>query len=187
MTQRDLVLGAVGGLQWDDVQVWALSLMTSGYRGARAMIVYDDDPVMARNLTNVGFRVVRLPMQTTVYNQRFYDFHHLLARAGSDFRYAVVCDARDIYFQADPMEWLEANLTRPLYAVSEGIRFRDEEWNRVESDGFNAALSGERATTVLRDRRDVDAAPTAARRRVQRKAVLGRDGAFAHRNGVRFA
>lgn len=130
--KKDIVLAAAGGYSWEQIDVWALSLVKSGFTGIGAVLIYDDgqgknDQVIS-NLKSIGFQVITLPLRGSVFNQRFYDFHEIL---GEDLRYAIVTDIRDVYFQADPTIWLEANLKKgkQFVAVSEGIKFKDESWN----------------------------------------------------------
>jgi len=130
--KQDLVLGAVGGLGWDQVEIWARSLASCGFKGIGAMIVYDeDDNEVAGNLRAMGFQVIRAPLTGPMMIQRFEDFHNVIAAAADQLRYVVVADVRDVYFQSDPMAWLERNLTRPFLAVSEGIAHRHEQWNHA--------------------------------------------------------
>lgn len=129
--KKDLVLGAVGGYKWEQIDVWALSLIKSGFTGIGAVIVYDDNKTVIDNLRSIGFQVITMPLRGSVFNQRFYDFHEVMAGALSDLRYAVVTDVRDVYFQSDPTIWLEQNLKKgkQFLAVSEGIQFKNEAWN----------------------------------------------------------
>jgi hypothetical protein len=129
--KKDLVLGAVGGYQWEQIDVWALSLVKSGFTGIGAVIVYDNNTTVIENLKSIGFQVITMPLRGSVFNQRFYDFHEVMAGVLSDLRYAVVTDVRDVFFQSDPTVWLKANLKKDkqLLAVSEGIKFKDESWN----------------------------------------------------------
>jgi hypothetical protein len=136
MAKKDLVLAAAGGYSWDKIDVWALSLVKSGFQGIGAVIIYDDPANISEinqknidNLKNIGFQVVVMPLRGTVFNQRFFDFHEIMQGALKDLRYAVITDIRDVYFQSNPIDWLEANLSKSLYACSESLRYKDESWN----------------------------------------------------------
>lgn len=129
----DLVIGAVAGYGWEDVEVWARSLVASGFQGTGAVIVYGRDrrgDRVADNLESLGLHAVRMPLWGSVYNRRFADISRVLREFDSRLRFAVVTDVRDVYFQADPIAWLESDLKRPFLAVSEGVRYADEKWNR---------------------------------------------------------
>lgn len=128
--KTDLVIGAIGGYQWEQVDVWALSLIKSGFTGIGAVIVYDDNETVINNLTTLGFQVIRMPLRGTVFNQRFQDFYDVVSASADDIRYAIVTDVRDIYFQSNPSTWLEMHLKKSFVAVSEGIQYKNEAWNR---------------------------------------------------------
>lgn len=134
--KKDIVLAAAGGYSWEQIDVWALSLAKSGFQGIGAVIIYDDgnqvrNETVINNLKSIGFQVIVMPLRAHVFNQRFYDFAEVLGPALDDLRYAVITDIRDVYFQADPMAWIEKNLKKgkKFLAVSEGIKFKDESWN----------------------------------------------------------
>jgi hypothetical protein len=131
--KKDIVIGAAAGYEWPDVEPWARSLVASDFAGVGAVIVYDRDDrgdAIAENLEAMGLYAVRMPLPDSVYNGRFQDIAHVLRMFAPSLRFAVVTDVRDVYFQSDPMRWLETRLRRPFLAVSEGLRYCDEKWNR---------------------------------------------------------
>ncbi len=130
----DIVIGAVHGYGWENVAVWARSLVKSGFRGVGVVIVYgggERTEGAVQYLRSLDIRVVRMPLRGSVYNLRFEDISYVLRELLSDLRYAIVTDVRDVCFQSDPTIWLEANLEKRFVASSEGIRYADEEWNRT--------------------------------------------------------
>ncbi|MGO4649281.1 hypothetical protein AB4305_30725 [Nocardia sp. 2YAB30] len=131
--KKDIVIGVAGGYGWDLIRVWALSLLESGFKGPCVVILYDDNEhndVVARMLQSIGFHVVGMPRRGNLVSDRFADVSEVLGMIVRFLRYAIVTDIRDIYFQSDPMVWLENRLTKPFLAVSEALRYRDETWNR---------------------------------------------------------
>lgn len=54
----------------------------------------------------------------------------------------VIANVRDVYFQSDPMVWLEQNLTKPFLPVTEAILHRDERWNRGNVEASFPAFAG---------------------------------------------
>lgn len=129
----DIVIGVVRGYGWDQVDVWARSLVNCGFAGVGVVIVYDGGEMtesVVRNLRRLDIRVVRMPSRGNVYHVRFEDISTVLRKLLPELRYAIVTDVRDVYFQSDPSLWLESNLNKPLLAVSEAVRYADEEWNR---------------------------------------------------------
>ena len=129
-SKTDLVIGAVGGYGWEQIEVWALSLVKSGFDGIGAIIVYDKNETVINNLKSLGFQVIEMPLRGTVYNQRFQDFYEVISGSVNDLRYVIVTDVRDVYFQTNPITWLEQNLTKPMLATSEGLLYKDEPWGR---------------------------------------------------------
>ncbi|WP_039796981.1 hypothetical protein [Nocardia araoensis] len=131
--KKDIVIAAAAGYEWPDVEPWARSLVASGFAGVGAVIVYDRDDrgdAIAENLEALGLYAVRMPPPDSVYNGRFQDIAQVLRMFAPSLRFAVVTDVRDVYFQSDPITWLETHLRRPFLAVSEGLRYSDEKWNR---------------------------------------------------------
>jgi hypothetical protein len=101
--KNDLVLAAAGGYDWSKIEVWALSLVTSGFEGKKAVIIYDsllaasirdtgglpqvdnDLPPATKNnldvikrLNALGFMLFVKPMPQSIFNARFYDFHEII-------------------------------------------------------------------------------------------------------------
>jgi hypothetical protein len=143
--KQDIVLAAAGGYDWPKVELWARSLVTSGYTGLVLVILYDGGAHNAEvkaKLEALGIQVVIFPLRGTVFNQRFYDFHEVLEPNLKNLRYAVVTDIRDVIFQSDPMEVLDCYLSGDrddmhLYAASESLLYKDEAWGKQNIvDGY---------------------------------------------------
>ncbi|MEV6428335.1 glycosyltransferase family 2 protein [Nocardia sp. NPDC051463] len=127
--KKDIVIGAVTGYDWADIEPWATSLVTSGFAGLGVVIVYDGGrrgDIVAANLESLGLYPVRMPLRGSIYSQRFGDIAHVLRTFAHSLRFAVVVDVRDVCFQADPVKWLETHLERPFLAASESLRYSDE-------------------------------------------------------------
>ncbi len=134
MEAHDIVLAGASKYQWHQLQHWAVSLRKV-YSGKIVVILYDANPVIEAKLAELNIDVRRERIRTTVWNQRFEDFGKVIGEG--DYRYAVVTDIRDVVFQSDPFAWLESNLSRSIYAVSEGMLYRDEPWNAKNlRDGY---------------------------------------------------
>jgi hypothetical protein len=99
------VPGAVGGLRWSQIEVWAQSLANCGSARLGAMIVYDDAAEVIGNLSAMGFQILRVTLNGPIMIQRFEDFHNVIHTAIDDLRYVVIADVRDVYFRSDPMAW----------------------------------------------------------------------------------
>jgi hypothetical protein len=133
----DLILAAAGGYSWNNIDVWAISLRASGYEGDVGVVLYDnpnnprqETKINIENLSILGIQVFLKPLSESIYNQRFDDFYQIIRSVQDDLRYVIVTDIRDVLFQTNPVTWLEENLSKKLYAVSEGILYQNEPWGR---------------------------------------------------------
>ncbi len=76
-----------------------------------------------------------LRFKDKVHDRRFYHSSILLddycRRTGEEFRFLAFSDARDVYFQDNPFNWLETNLPDDKdFVVSEEPVTHREAWNR---------------------------------------------------------
>ncbi len=135
--KKNLVIGVVKGYDWTKVEVWAFSLLTSGFKGVGAVIMYDEegakerDDEVANKFTQLGFQVIRMPLRGPIFNQRFYDIYEVLNSATDSFENVMVTDMRDVLFQSDPFATLSEKLGKKgIYAASEGIQYNHEAWGK---------------------------------------------------------
>jgi hypothetical protein len=141
----DLVMGAVSGYSYHDIQYWVNSLDQSGYRGRALILAYSATFDLVDRLLDRGVDVVTFAEEPRrrrfVYPRkgfthedtsinRFYQMWRFLQRQETDFRHVLAIDVRDVVFQRDPCAWLEANLGEMKINVgSEGYRLAEEPWN----------------------------------------------------------
>jgi hypothetical protein len=142
---RDLVVGAVSGYSFQDVQYWVTSLRQSGYGGRALVVAYSAtfdlvDRLLERGVDVVTFgeeprrRRFSFPRKGFTHDDtsidRFYQVWRFLHGQAEDFRYVVSIDVRDVIFQRDPCAWLEENLgSAKINVGSEGTRLAEEAWN----------------------------------------------------------
>jgi hypothetical protein len=144
---KDIVIGAVDGYNFEQVAPWILSLKESGFDGEIWLVVYRADERVVASFETYGVNVYKVdhdpflrPIQhaqagtpTQAHNLRFFHAWELLTRLGSEnYRYCIMTDVRDVYFQKNPSEWLvTASIAESEFlAPSEGIMFGDESWNK---------------------------------------------------------
>lgn len=125
---KDIILAAAKGYSWEQLSPWVRSLRNTGYGDDIAVILYDPEVETVSKLKNYDVHVLSTQTQDSVYNVRSFDFYRALL--GKTYRYAVITDIRDVWFQSDPTKWLLSNLHKPFLACSESIRYKDEPWNR---------------------------------------------------------
>jgi hypothetical protein len=142
---RDMVIGAVSGYSYQDVQYWVNSLMASGYGGRSLIIAYTATYDLVDRLLDRGVDVVTFgeeprrrrfmfPRKGFTHDDtsidRFYQMWRVLQGQAEEARYVMAIDVRDVIFQRDPCAWLEANLgEKQINVGSEGTRLADEAWN----------------------------------------------------------
>jgi hypothetical protein len=125
---KDIILAASKGYNWDQLSPWVRSLRNTGYGDDIAVILYDLQAEIVSKLQGYDVQVLSTQTQDSVYNERSFDFYRALL--GKTYRYAIITDIRDVWFQSDPTKWLLSNLHKPLLACSESIRYKNEAWNR---------------------------------------------------------
>jgi hypothetical protein len=142
---RDLVMGAVSGYSFQEVQYWVNSLKESGYRGKTLVIAYTATYKLVDQLLDRGVDVVTFgeeprrrrfvfPRKGFTHEDtsidRFYQMWRFLQDQDEDPRYVLAIDVRDVVFQRDPCAWLDRNLgDMKINVGSEGTRLADEPWN----------------------------------------------------------
>lgn len=131
MQNRNLIMAAASGLGWDQISVWALSVKTVHQGGPVVVILYEPNPDLQKRLQDLGFAVVIMKTEGSIYNKRFEDFAKVINQNDGLFDRVVITDIRDVYFQADPFKWMDAHLKKPFVAVTEGIAYRNENWNLI--------------------------------------------------------
>jgi hypothetical protein len=132
---QDCVIGCFTGYGWQEVQVWARSLVASGFMGRKVALLRDPLPGCVEALWTCGFEVVdysHSPVGGTPYVERFTQLHRYLQhrrQQGEAFRWVVATDVRDVYFQRNPLDYL-ARFDPPRLVLSqEGMLYEHAAWN----------------------------------------------------------
>lgn len=136
MAKKDLIIGAFKNYNFEQLKPWIHSINECGFKGDKVLIAIDASPETITKITQAGFTAV--PAQSIsgsmFHMERFIHIYDFLKNRQDEYRYVISTDVRDVIFQTDPMEFLDWHLNRntgtQLIAVSEGIRIRDEHWNR---------------------------------------------------------
>lgn len=138
---NDLVLTAARSYDWPQIRAFAISLVLTGFRGTKAVLVQDITPLARQNLLELGFVLIEFNVCDT--NDRLDPATSAirLGQAGryapaaeflknNDFRYVVWADIRDVVFQTDPSLWLERHLSpSSLLGCTEGMGISGEYYN----------------------------------------------------------
>ena len=150
--QKDLIIGAIDGYDWNRIKYWVNSIEKSGFDGFKAMIVFKCDKDTIKKLVDKGFTIVGFHQDEegntlapksrfTIHVDRFFHIWNLLRNLQEDSipRFVIATDVKDVIFQSNPSEWLEKNLgDKRLVAGSEAIQYANEPWgkqNLIEAFG----------------------------------------------------
>lgn len=136
----DLIISACTNYGWDHIKYWANSIDRCGFKGDRAMIVYNCQRETVDRLTDLGFKVWAFqrdqqgnfvwPGQLVIVVQRFFHFWQYLGQFPQDhYRYVITTDCKDVIFQHDPSKWLEEHLGgKQMVASCESLCYQHEPW-----------------------------------------------------------
>ena len=134
----DLILSVVKGLQWRDIDCYAISLSRSGYTGKKVMFVEDVPEDAQNNLRALGFEVIPFSTPTVYQNLHFQTSRYFVARDylrqhAGEFRYVIWTDVVDLVFQSDPIEWLDLNVQDniQILVAKEGWLIKNQSINDI--------------------------------------------------------
>lgn len=148
MQQKDLIIGAFTNYDWDKVKYWANSIVKSGFKGDKVMVVYNSHHSTVDRLIDLGFKIwafnrdqnsnytyPNTPLVIVV--DRFLHLWHYLNQLPSNYyRYVISTDVKDVVFQKDPSIWLSEHIgDKDIVASCESIRYCDEPWGNDNLKG----------------------------------------------------
>lgn len=144
MEQRDLVIGAITGYNWDQVKYWANSLDRSGFTGLKAVLAYNVDydtleefakrdyAILAFQRDDQARRVTYPNTDFAIVVDRFLHYYLMLDNPTNrqSIRYVIATDVRDVVFQNNPSDYLDRSYRSCIELVvsSEGIAYQHEPW-----------------------------------------------------------
>lgn len=143
---NDLIIGAADNYNLNHLKPWVDSLSECGFEGDKVLIAYRITDGLLKYVTDSGITVLQIDhdeyaapidhnkggLTTQAHQLRSFHVWQYLIETPIRYRYVMVCDTADVYFQKNPTEWLETNWPREsdLMLPSEAILFENEEWNR---------------------------------------------------------
>ena len=130
MEKKDLIIGAFTNYNFNQLRPWVESIEECGFKGDKVMVVGNHSPETLVELEKRNFFLVDMPkLNIPVHVLRFLAIYDYLKDVDSHYRYVVTTDVKDVYFQTNPIDWLEENLKfKKLVAGSEGMLYKDEPW-----------------------------------------------------------
>ena len=152
---KDLVIGAIGDYQFNQIQNWVHSLNKCGFEGDKILISYNSNKALIKELRDNDIEVYEIETDARgqkvdqfitnsghvnasnahllVHNVRLFHMWQLLKqfqKDGRTFKRIIHTDVRDVIFQTNPSDWLDMNMTTEIVSPSESVRYWDEPWNR---------------------------------------------------------
>ncbi len=144
MAKKKLIVGGFSGYNYNQLKPWVLSIEESGIECDKVMIVGQTTPETKEELIKHNFKLVDMqPLNVPIHIQRWLTVYNYLSSVKDDYDYVVMTDLKDVYFQADPFEWMENNLLgKKIVTGSESLKYIDESWgNQNLIDTFRGITS----------------------------------------------
>ncbi len=138
---KDLVMTAARGYDWPMLRAYANSLVRTGFRGTKLVLVQNVTPLARQRLLDLGFTLVDFDVSNQGSGLSAASSVIWSGQAGryvpaaeflkdKYFRYVVWADVRDVVFQTDPSLWLEKHLSPSrLLGCTEGMGISGEYYN----------------------------------------------------------
>ena len=144
---KDLIIGASTNYNWDKLKYWINSINQSGFEGDKVLILMNCDKDTVIKVSEAGFKIIGFQQDKNqnlfhetkmpIHVERFWHIYNYLRE--NEYRYVITTDVKDVIFQQNPIDWLEANLiSHNLVFSSESILYKDEPWgnnNLLETYG----------------------------------------------------
>lgn len=151
-----LVIGAVTGYNYHDIEPWLVSLKRSGYDGRIALVVYNMDADTAKKLTAEGVYILAFSQDVdgnieypssknfNIVVERFGHMWYFLQQM-TDVDYVIATDVRDVIFQRNPLEYINVNdISNATIVCGENFNYENEVWSKNNIINSFGPLSYER-------------------------------------------
>lgn len=125
------IIGCITRYGVEQIKPFVESIERSGFNGDKLMLVYEITQDTIDYLNDKGWILIQSEPQQHIILQRFRDMYQVLHQYETDV--IIWVDVKDIVFQKDPTEWLNANMNKDILAFSESLKFKDEEWARLNA------------------------------------------------------
>ena len=140
MGKRSLIIGAATGYNYNQLKPWIESINECGFDGDKVLVLGESSKETRQKIVEQGFTIVdMLKTNAPIHVARFLTLYDYLKDHWQEYEYVITTDVKDVYFQTNPVDWLDANLDwETLVAGSESIRYKDESWgdqNLMETYG----------------------------------------------------
>jgi hypothetical protein len=129
-SKKDLIIGAFTNYNYNQLKPWVESIDECGFTGDKAMVVGNASQETIGELIKRDFIIIKMhEIDAPIHVARFLSIYDFLKNTWQNYNHVVTTDVKDVYFQTNPIVWLELNLKgKKLVAGSEGMRYKDEPW-----------------------------------------------------------
>lgn len=155
--EKDLLIGAIDLYDWSNVKVWAKSIRESGFTGDVALLTYrvKNQPELYDRCKELNIDLYDATYDsfgrqidhnaggrdTQCHQLRFFHAWELLKELPL-YRYVIMTDVKDVWFQQNPFEWLKYGYDGRIIASSENVRYKHESWGYDNLyQGFGGIIS----------------------------------------------
>jgi hypothetical protein len=130
MASKSLIIGAFTNYNYNQLKPWVESIDECGFTGDKAMVVGNASQETIDELVKRNFIIIPMSdIKAPIHVARFLSIYDFLKNTWQNYSHVVTTDVKDVYFQTNPIVWLELNLkNKKLVAGSEGMRYKDEPW-----------------------------------------------------------
>jgi hypothetical protein len=130
MAEKSLIIGAFTNYNYNQLKPWVESIDECGFTGDKAMVVGNASQETIDELVKRNFIIIKMhDIKAPIHVARFLSIYDFLKNTWQNYNHVVTTDVKDVYFQTNPITWLELNLKgKKLVAGSEGMRYKDEPW-----------------------------------------------------------
>jgi len=130
MASKSLIIGAFTNYNYNQLKPWVESIDECGFTGDKAMVVGNASQETIGELIKRDFIIIKMhDIKAPVHVARFLSIYDFLKNTWQNYNHVDTTDVKNVYFQTNPIKWLELNLKgKKLVAGSEGMRYKDEPW-----------------------------------------------------------
>jgi hypothetical protein len=143
---KDLIIGCATNYDWSILKYWVNSINKCGFDGEKILVLLNCDSETLDKVRDAGFIAVGVNSDAygnyyycsnmPVHVERFRFIYDILNQ--KRYRFVITTDVKDVIFQRNPVEYLEACKDHPLVFSSESMKYKDEPWgnnNLMETFG----------------------------------------------------
>ncbi len=154
---KDLIIGGASNYNWDQLKYWVNSIRKTGFKGDVVLVATNMSGDTVKKLVEQDVKVYAYGQRTEdggisksdnnipPHVERFIFMWDYLRKNKDTYRYVIATDTRDVIFQKNPVEYLEAHLFgQSIVCSSEGLEYKDEPWgNKNLLDAFGPLVYDE--------------------------------------------